>query len=117
MLPSFAKATAAKASVGVMQDDEMLCLASFAAASRFPWLNAGRPQQRRCFTSDNFKAERFQHFHRCNADVRFVIPHKCVVPKNDVAAAVAAGVDGGGHVGSPFLVGGRGHRPRLQYVC
>ena len=64
----------------------MLCFASFAAASRFPWLNAGRPQQRRCFTSDNFESERFEHFHRCNADVRFVIPHKCVVPKNDFAA-------------------------------
>ena len=38
------------------------------------------------FHERHFEAERFQHFHRCNADVRFVIPHKCVVPKNDFAA-------------------------------
>ena len=38
------------------------------------------------FYERNFESERFQHFHRGNADVRFVIPHKCVVPKNDVAA-------------------------------
>ena len=39
------------------------------------------------FYERDFKAERFEHFHRCNADVRLVIPHKGVVPKNDLAAA------------------------------
>ena len=34
----------------------------------------------------DFESERFKHFHRGNADVRFVIPHKCVVPENDGAA-------------------------------
>ena len=38
------------------------------------------------FLRANFESERFQHFHRSNADVRFVIPHKGVVPKNDLAA-------------------------------
>ena len=84
----------------------MLCFASFAAASRFPWLNAGRPQQRRCLHERHFEAERFQHFHRCNADVRFVIPHKCVVPKNDGAAVPKERrfVTAGAIWRSPFLV-------------
>ena len=40
------------------------------------------------FHERHFESERFEYFHRCNADVRFVIPHKCVVPKNDVAAVL-----------------------------
>ena len=38
------------------------------------------------FYKHNFESERFEHFHGGNADVRFVIAHKCVVPKDDVAA-------------------------------
>ena len=40
------------------------------------------------FHERNFESKRFQHFHRCHADVRLVIPHKCVVPKNDLAAVL-----------------------------
>ena len=42
------------------------------------------------FLRANFESERFEHFHRSNADVRFVITHKCVVPKNDFASSGSA---------------------------
>ena len=93
----------------------MLCFASFAAASRFPWLNAGRPQQRRFFTSDNFESERFQHFHRGNADVRFVIPHKGVVPKNDFAAVLSRRSVTA--VARSVIARGGGVTDPLQHVC
>ena len=52
------------------------------------------------FHERNFKSKRFEHFHRSNADVRLVIPHEGVVPKNDFAASE------------------RGRRPRrLAAVC
>ena len=40
------------------------------------------------FYERNFESKRFEYFHRGNADVRLVIPHKCVVPKNDFAAVL-----------------------------
>src|SRR5215211_8282341 len=40
------------------------------------------------FYERNFKAERFEHFHRSHADVRFVITHERVVPKNDCATVL-----------------------------
>src|SRR6266404_2028198 len=44
----------------------------------------------------DFEAERFEHLHRCNTDVRLVITHKGVVPENDFAAVVAGVGDPGG---------------------
>src|SRR2546428_12314048 len=41
----------------------------------------------------NFKAERFENFDRRDADVRLVVTHKSVVPKNDLASSVAAVCD------------------------
>ena len=41
------------------------------------------------FYERNFESERFENFHRSDADVRFVITHEGVVPENDAAAAVA----------------------------
>ncbi len=38
------------------------------------------------FYKRNVKAERLQYFHRSDADVRFVITHKGVVPEDDLAA-------------------------------
>ena len=49
----------------------------------------------------NFETERFQHFHRGDADVRLVVADECVVPKNDGASLVAAGVDRGAGVSDP----------------
>jgi hypothetical protein len=36
----------------------------------------------------NFESERLEDFHRGNANVRFMVPDKCVVPKNDLAAVL-----------------------------
>ena len=38
------------------------------------------------FYERDFESERFQNFHRSDADVRFVVAHKGVVPKDDMAA-------------------------------
>src|SRR4051812_49433765 len=38
------------------------------------------------------EAERFEHFDRCNPDVRLVIADERVVPQNDVAALPVAAV-------------------------
>ena len=38
------------------------------------------------FYERNFESKRFEHFHGSNADVRFVITHKGVVPKDNFAA-------------------------------
>src|SRR5205809_8008564 len=35
------------------------------------------------FHQHNFKPKGFQHFHRSDSNVRFVISHECVVPEND----------------------------------
>src|SRR5262245_31568265 len=43
----------------------------------------------------DFESDRLEHFRRSDADMRFVVAHKRVVPKNDGASAVAAGGDGG----------------------
>ena len=40
------------------------------------------------FYERHFKAECFQHFDRGNADVRLVITHESVVPKNDATASL-----------------------------
>ncbi len=34
----------------------------------------------------DFKAERFEHFHRRDTDVRLVIAHEGVIPQNDFAS-------------------------------
>jgi hypothetical protein len=38
------------------------------------------------FYERNFESERFEYFHGSHADVRFVITHEGVVPKDDLAA-------------------------------
>ena len=53
------------------------------------------------FRERNFKPERFQHFNCGNSNVRFVITHKCIVPKDDLASVVAAIVDRGTGVTAP----------------
>ena len=40
------------------------------------------------FLQRHFKAECFQHFHRGDADVRFVITHESVIPQNDATASL-----------------------------
>ena len=70
------------------------------------------------FYERNFESERFEHFHGSDADVRFVIAHKRVVPKDHGATAVAAGVDRGSSAGvtAPGYSGGvrRGGRPTMS---
>src|SRR5206468_9708553 len=39
------------------------------------------------FYERNFESERFQNLNRSDSDVRFVITHKSVVPKDDIAFA------------------------------
>src|SRR6266566_5953810 len=53
------------------------------------------------FRKRNFKPERFQHFNCGNSNVRFVITHKCIIPKDDLASVVAAIVDRGTGVTAP----------------
>ncbi len=72
------------------------------------------------FYERNFESERFEYFHRSNADVRFVITHKCVVPKNDGASAVPQGCGGLYRWASQMPSCGRGHRPPThvsQTIC
>ena len=38
------------------------------------------------FRKRNFKPERFQNFYRSDSDVRFVVAHECIIPKNDFAS-------------------------------
>src|SRR5207249_3199878 len=60
------------------------------------WSSAALP----IFCERNLESECFQNFHSGHANMRFVITHKCVVPKDDRAAlllrrsmsAVVAGV-------------------------
>ena len=60
------------------------------------------------FHERNFESERFEYFHRSNPDVRLVITHKSVVPKDDFAAVLKERrfVTAGAIWRSPFLVGG-----------
>ena len=60
------------------------------------------------FYERNFESKRFEYFHGGDPNVRFVIPHKCVVPKNDFAAGPKERrfVTAGAIWRSPFLVGG-----------
>ena len=60
------------------------------------------------FHERNFESKRFQYFHRSNTDVRLVIPHKGVVPKDNFAAFPKERrfVTAGAIWRSPFLVGG-----------
>ena len=39
------------------------------------------------FYEHNLKPERLQHFYCCDADVRFVIAHKGIVPQDDFATS------------------------------
>src|SRR5207302_6551266 len=41
----------------------------------------------------DFESERFEHSDRRNTDVRLVVAHKCVVPKNNAASSIAAVCD------------------------
>ena len=65
----------------------MLCLCEFCGGIEVSLAECRAPAAAPMFHERHFKSERFQHFHRCNADVRLVITHKGVVPKNDVAAS------------------------------
>ena len=60
------------------------------------------------FYERNFESERFEYFHRSHPDVRLVITHEGVVPKNDFAALPEERrfVTAGAISRSPFLVGG-----------
>ena len=69
------------------------------------------------FHERHFEAERFQHFHRCNADVRFVVPHKCVVPKNDVAAVPVAALHAPRRLGRRPCGGATDALQCLQTIC
>src|SRR5438094_10490405 len=53
------------------------------------------------FCERHIKPERFQNLDRSNSDVRLVITHKRVVPKNHFATVVAAIVDRGAGVSDP----------------
>src|SRR6266404_3669886 len=70
------------------------------------------------FHERHFKSERFQYFHSGHPDVRLVIPHEGVVPKNDCASVPKERrfVTAGAIWRSPFLVGGvrRGGRPTMS---
>ena len=60
------------------------------------------------FHERNFESERLQHFHGSDSDVRLVISHEGVVPKNDLAAVPKERrfVTAGAIWKSPFLVDG-----------
>ena len=60
------------------------------------------------FYERDFESKRFEYFHRSNADVRLVITHEGVVPKDDLAALPKERrfVTAGAIWRSPFLVGG-----------
>src|SRR4029450_10877686 len=70
------------------------------------------------FYERNFESQRFEYFHGSHADVRFVITHKGVVPKDDFAAVLKERrfVTAGAIWRSPFLVGGvrSGGRPTMS---
>src|SRR5262249_8415263 len=47
------------------------------------------------FYQCNFEPERFEYFHCGDADVRFVVAHKGVIPENHMPSAVAGVADSG----------------------
>ena len=64
----------------------MLCLCEFCGGIEVSLAKCRATAAAAVFYERNFESECFEHFHCCNADVRFVIPHECVVPENDGAA-------------------------------
>src|SRR5437899_7301010 len=77
---------------------KLRCGVEISLAKRRPPATVSPAHQR------NLQAERFQHFYRGLADMRFVVANERIVPENDLAAVVAAVVDRGAGVNySMFL--------------